>query len=97
MNPSVSSHVTTLLVDLVAERWDLLMILIIIYYALYIPFYFGISGGYLNDTSRAWFAFNMVANICFIGMSDALNRILIFALLLEDSSSENISSSIHTA
>ena len=41
------------------------MILVIIYYAVYIPFHIGISGGYLSLTNNWWLAFNMLVNVIF--------------------------------
>jgi hypothetical protein len=53
----------------VAQYWDFLMILIIIYYALYIPFHLGISGGYLSLTNNWMLGFNLFVNWIFFGKS----------------------------
>lgn len=41
------------------------MILVIIYYALYIPFHLGISGGYLGLVNKWWLGFNLAVNTIF--------------------------------
>lgn len=41
------------------------MILVIIYYAIYIPFHLGISGGYLSLVNDWWLAFNVIVNAIF--------------------------------
>ena len=42
------------------------MICVIFYYTFFIPFNFGISGGYYMHSSTAWFAFNVVVNLIFL-------------------------------
>ena len=42
------------------------MIAVIVYFALYIPFYLGISGGYLGLVNNGWLGFNIFMNIIFL-------------------------------
>lgn len=56
-----------------AQAWDFLMILVIIFYAFYIPFHAGISSGYLTFTSEAFFGFAASMNAVFF-----IDTILVF-------------------
>lgn len=49
-----------------AQAWDFLMILVIIFYAFYIPFHAGISAGYLTFTNKAFFAIVVSMNAIFL-------------------------------
>ena len=49
-----------------AQWWDFVMICSIWYYAFYIPFHFGISGGYYTVYSDGFLAFNMIVNVTFL-------------------------------
>ena len=51
--------------DRIAQVWDFLMILVIIFYAFYIPFHAGISGGYCLISSRAFFSIVVSMNAVF--------------------------------
>ena len=51
-----------------AQLWDSIIIIITFYNALWIPYEFGISGGYLNITSSGLIVFNAVVDVCFLGM-----------------------------
>lgn len=48
-----------------AQRWDFVMICSIWYYAFYIPFHFGISGGYYTVYYDGFLVFNMIVNATF--------------------------------
>ena len=48
-----------------AQVWDFLMILVIIFYAFYIPFHAGISSGYLTFTNDGFFAVVVAMNAVF--------------------------------
>ncbi|KAL7495293.1 hypothetical protein ACHAWT_006619 [Skeletonema menzelii] len=48
-----------------AQVWDFLMILVIIFYAFYIPFHAGISAGYLTFTNDGFFAVVVSMNAVF--------------------------------
>jgi len=48
-----------------AQVWDFLMILVIIFYAFYIPFHAGISSGYFTFTNKGFFGFVVSMNAVF--------------------------------
>jgi len=49
-----------------AQIWDFIIILAIWYYAFYIPFHFGISGGYYTVYYTWFLVVNMIVNFTFI-------------------------------
>ena len=49
-----------------AQVWDFIIILAIWYYAFYIPFHFGISGGYYTVYYTWFLVVNMIINLTFI-------------------------------
>ena len=49
-----------------AQVWDFIIILAIWYYAFYIPFHFGISGGYYTVYYTWFLVVNMIINFTFI-------------------------------
>ena len=51
-----------------AQLWDSIIIVVTFYNALWIPYEFGISGGYIKMTSDGFIVFNIVVDLCFFGM-----------------------------
>lgn len=49
-----------------AQVWDVVMILVIWYFAFFIPFQFGVSGGYYSFTNTAFQYFNGLVNLIFM-------------------------------
>lgn len=49
-----------------AQYWDFIVIMAIWYYAFYIPFHFGCSGGYYTMTNTGFMVFNMIVNMTFL-------------------------------
>ena len=49
-----------------AQRWDFVILWSIWYYAFYIPFHFGISGGYYTVYYDGFLVFNMIVNGTFL-------------------------------
>ena len=49
-----------------AQYWDFIVIMAIWYYAFYIPFHFGCSGGYYTMTNTGFMIFNMIVNMTFL-------------------------------
>mmetsp|Transcript_20538 Transcript_20538/g.44575 ORF Transcript_20538/g.44575 Transcript_20538/m.44575 type:complete len:568 (-) Transcript_20538:1001-2704(-) len=49
-----------------AQRWDMVMIMAIWYYAFYIPFHFGISAGYFTVYYDGFMIFNIIVNATFL-------------------------------
>jgi hypothetical protein len=47
--------------------WDFLMILVVLYYAFWIPFHFGVGGGVRVITIFPYFIFHMCIDAIFIG------------------------------
>jgi len=46
--------------------WDFLMILVVFYYAFWIPYHFGIAGGYILVTKNGFFSYQMCLDALFV-------------------------------